>query len=249
MRTPYIGRPLTRIPVTDRSQMVPTGPIVEHVSRLLEVGMTQSMIVRAAGVSRMAVVRIMSGEQKETRKVIADALLSVDGRPSKHQALVLSVGCHRRIGGLFALGYPTAEISAALGVDTSWTLKLLRQRFVTWETHLQVVGVYESFGINGGNVKARQFAARRGFIHPMQWDDIDDPFEVPTARADSGEPDMVVVDRLAAGQSVASTPTERWAAFELLRRRGLTDLAIARRIGVEPRTVQRYSQRARQVAV
>ncbi|MFY2788491.1 helix-turn-helix domain-containing protein [Rhodococcus sp. MALMAid1271] len=210
--------------------------------------MTRSMIVRAAGVSPMAVVRIMSGQQKETRKVIADAILSVDGRPSKHQALVLSVGTHRRLGGLFALGYPTVEISAALGVDTSWTLKILRQRFVTWETHMQVAEVYDGFGINGGNAKARAFAARRGFIHPMQWDDIDDPFEVPTTRTDSGEPDPVVVDRLVDGKSVPATRSERWAAFELLRRRGMPESAIAERIGVEPRTVQRYSQRARQVA-
>lgn len=249
MRTPYIGHPYTRISELTRADAIPTVQVADHVERLIELGMTMNMVARAAGVTNQLIANIRSGRSRTTLAAHARAILAVDGRPSKHQAMVLAFATRRRLEGLAVLGWSQRDIGHLLGVSGTWAYQLTRLDRVSWENHERVRILFDSLGSDGGSERTRSHALKQGYVHPMLWDEIDDPSAVPSVGVDSGEPDPVVVDRLVNGKSVPASRSERWAAFELLRRRGLPDLAIAERIGVEPRTVQRYSQRARQVAV
>lgn len=242
MREPYIGDVMTRRTPGPRNEMVSTGPVIEHINTLMDIGMTMAMVARAAGVSDEMIRLIAAGEQRTTRRSYADAIRVVDGRPMKHQALVLGVGTRRRLQGLAATGWSLRMIGDRLGVNQTRVSMIRRAPLVSWGTYLRVKVVFDSLGPDGGSVLSLRQAAREGWVHPFLWDDIDDPFEVPVVPDESGVPDPVVVDRLVAGRSVvAASKAERLEAWRVLREQGLAVGEIARRMDVAPRTVGRYN--------
>lgn len=205
--------------------------------------MSVAMIARAAGVTDTQVSFYKSG-QSTTRKVYADAVLGVDGRPSKHQAYVLGVGSVRRLQGLARLGFTLAQISVEVGM--SWS-SLSRVRCSTgtvlWETHVAVRDAFDRFGIDGGSDLARRRAIRAGWVHPLLWDDIDDPFEVPTVRdVVLDAPDPVVVERLIAGSAVKASPADRREAFLRLVGAGWSVTLAGQRVRINHQTAVRYSE-------
>jgi hypothetical protein len=62
-------------------------------------------------------------------------------------------------------------------------------------------------------VRARNLAARHGWLPPLAWDDIDDPNETPDFGADDYDVDPVVVRRLLEGQRIKATHAEKVAAL------------------------------------
>lgn len=247
MREPYIGNPQSRIPTTRRDDMLDIGPVREHIRSLQSIGMTASMIERAAGLATYAVPRLM-GQQMTVRRVVADAVLAVDGRATHQQAIVLNVGCRRRLEGLSVFGYSSRVLAKELGVDKSRIYYLRTQLRVSWSQHQSVAEMFDRLGPDGGSDRARKYAARQGWVHPMMWDDIDDPAEVPVSPADSGSPDPVVVDRLVSGRPTDATREERRLAFFRLRESGLTITAAAELAGIESRTAHRYLTSSKGIA-
>ena len=250
MRAPYIGTALSRIPISDRQDMVPTEPIARHIQKLLDVGMSKSGIARSAGVSTAMVSLMLSGKHKTTRRVVADAFLAADGRADKQQALVLNVGCRRRIEGLAVLGFSFPMIARELGIDHRSLWMIHGRRWVSWETHERVRCAFDRMGIDGGNTKIRNVAARNGWVHPLLWDDIDDPFEVTPSDGGGGSDvaDPVAVERLIAGVPVSAAAVDKREAFELLIGRGWTMSAAAAHVGINHQTAVRYSNLAKGVA-
>ncbi|WP_141215257.1 MULTISPECIES: hypothetical protein [unclassified Rhodococcus (in: high G+C Gram-positive bacteria)] len=248
MRGEGLGFPVSRIRRSSRADLVDTTAVREHIARLESVGMSIAMIARAAGITDTQISLYKSG-QPSTRRGYAAAVLAVDGRPSKHQAYVLAVGSVRRLQGLARIGYTLEQIATEVGM--SWS-SLSRVRCSTgavlWETHVAVRDVFNRLGIDGGSEIARQRAIRKGWVHPFEWTDIDDPFEVPSAPEESGLPDPVVVERLMAGQPTNATREERKAAFFMLRESGMSVNAAADMAHISPRTAERYSNLEKGVA-
>lgn len=246
MREPYIGTALSRIraATADRQVMVPADPVRQRLQLLLDLGMSVSGIARAAGVSTALVTVIADGTQKTMRPVTARALMSVDGRAHKQQALVLNVGCRRRIEGLGVLGFSFPVIGAEVGADSRLVWQWQKRRWVTWATHERVRTAFDRMGPDGGNTKIRNIAARRGWVHPLLWTDIDDPFETtPTEDpSDAVMPDPVAVERLIAGLPVSAAAVDKREAFSVLLSRGMTMSGAATQVGINHQTAVRYSE-------
>lgn len=245
-RDPYIGRPVTRLTLGPLTDMVPVAPVLEHISTLKAIGMRTNMIARAAGVSDETLRLMMAGSLSTTRRHYADAILSVDGRPTKHQALVLGIGTRRRLQGLAVTGWSLDVLGERLSANRSRMSKMRGSQIVTWGLHERVRAVFESLGPDGGSASARRHAVSRGWVHPLLWDDIDDPFETPREVVDSGLPDEIVVQRLVDGRhDVIATKAERTEAVHILTARGMSIVEISERIAVS----QRQVERARALAV
>lgn len=59
--------------------LVPAGPIVAHLKRLVDQGASQASIARTAAVSTAAVSTLLAGKRKRVQVNIANALLAVGG--------------------------------------------------------------------------------------------------------------------------------------------------------------------------
>jgi len=246
MREPYIGKPQTRLRRT--YDMIPATHVREHVTLLRAIGMTNYMIARAAGVSHSMVADVYQKPGKSIDRNHAAAITSVDGRPMKHQALVLGVGTNRRLQGLAVCGWSVMDLSVELGIAFQEVDRLRRAQRVSWTNYLRVKTAFERLGPDGGNAKTKRNALRAGFIHPLMWDDIDDPFAEPIEVVDSSLPDPVVVERLMSGRASAASREERKIAFHRLRDAGVAVVSAAELVGIDPRTAQRYSLARRKVA-
>lgn len=104
------------------------------------------------------------------------------GRPAN----VSSMGTLRRLEALRALGYSIMTISRECGISEK-TLRnpWYRGTTVHRTTAEAVAAVYDRLHMivpEGPYAKReRRAAARRGFVPPLAWDDIDDPDETPAA--------------------------------------------------------------------
>lgn len=244
MRGEGLGFPVSRMCRNPRADLVDAAAVRVHIARLESVGMSTAMIARAAGITDTQVSLYKAG-QPTTRKAYADAILAVDGRPTKHQAYVLGVGSVRRLQGLARLGFTLDQIATEVGM--SWS-SLSRVRcsdgLVLWETHVAIRDAFDRFGIEGGSDIARRRAIRRGWVHPMLWNDIDDPFETtPTEDpSDAVMPDPVAVERLIAGLPVSAAAVDKREAFSVLLSRGMTMSGAATQVGINHQTAVRYSE-------
>lgn len=137
--------------------------------------------------------------------------------------LVPALGTHRRIRALVALGWTYGEIAAACGVTTrEWTGDVLRSERVHIDTHERVADAYRamSMTVPEGPLRNRQrlFAARKGWLPPLAYDDPDTDPEPPGEPASSspGSYDPAVVERILGGDwRMGATTAER---REVLRR-------------------------------
>ncbi|AUS34635.1 hypothetical protein C1M55_28310 [Rhodococcus qingshengii] len=244
-----VGRPLTRLTLTgELNDLVDPGPVVEHIHRLLGVGMTQCMIARAAGVTERTLGNTLGDRWVQTRRGVADAILKVDGKPHKQQAHVLSTGTRRRLEGLAVLGWSLRRIADELGCDRANLAKMRKRQSVTFEMHEAVKAVFDRLGPDGGCTRTKLWAASNGFVHPLLWDDIDDPFAEPLKLGRDTGPqlvDDVVVQRLVSGRVTDATIAERRAAFARLDAQGLSCQQIASILRITERTIDRYRAQTR----
>ncbi|NIL77667.1 hypothetical protein [Rhodococcus sp. B10] len=239
-RGPYIGQPVTRIPQMPKTAKVPAEVVMPHLQHLLSIGMTPCMIARAAGVSAGPLYKILAG-QTVALKPTVDALLAVSPRPHPQQANVLAYAARRRLEGLAVMGWPGRAISAQSGLNLPSLHRVHAGSVLSLRTHVAVLDVFDRIShIRRGDIRTTKWAQRRGFVHPMLWDDIDDFYEVPAAPDDSGIPDPVVVERLVDGRRVDATRAERREAWRLLSVQGLPANEIAGRLSISKRTVERY---------
>lgn len=160
-----------------------------HLRKLMSAGMGRRRICEVTGVGDSTLVRILHGgpgrpPPVSTRRDIADRIfaLEVDVAPG---ALVDSAGTVRRVQALVAIGWTLTEIAAEAG----WTVGNLSGLVsagerVTAGTARAFAAVYDRWSMTprtGASAdRARRFAARRGWLPPLAWDDdrIDDPAAV-----------------------------------------------------------------------
>lgn len=176
-------------------QYVPAGDVVAHIATLRATGATLGAIAEAAGVSRDTVGRLGAGAGRRVQPAIAQRILAV--RTSDIDGTGTSIGAHRRLQALAALGWSSAQIAAAAGMHQRVVLK-----YTTDGEHIRtparrlIVAVHSKLwnqqpptataGQRAAVTYQRNKAARLGWVVTAAWDDIDHD----TAPADTG-PDPV----------------------------------------------------------
>jgi transcriptional regulator with XRE-family HTH domain len=163
-----------------------------------------------------------------------------------------ATGTRRRLQALSAAGWSTSQLAERLGVTKSAIAQLRStgQSRVLASTATDVAALYDAcwWRTPPGLYQARceRYAERRGWIGPWRWDglDIDDPTAAPPPDV-IDQLDPVALAQLLDGRRVVLNRAERRAAVAELHRRGLTAAAIAERVGLSTRTIERYLAVAR----
>ena len=147
---------------------------------------------------------------------------------------VPAVGTVRRIQALQALGWGIPALARESGLPVP-TLRnpAYRGERVRTATADRVSAMYERLAMVRPDgmyaERSRRQAARKGWLPPLAWTDIDDPDEHPDLTATDDLPDPVVVDRILAGdRTLTPTKAERW---EVIRRWPGSDKELERIFG------------------
>lgn len=209
---------------------VDAAPVRAHVDRLIEIGVTPSMIAQQVGVTGVTVTNIRDGAYPTVQYRVAAAVLAADHHPSPSMLTVLACGASRRLHALSALGWTVTAIGAEIGMSGAQISFIHRRQTISWRTWARVRDAYERLSAHQGpsSLTAKR-AAARGLMLPLEWEgyDIDDPRVVPP-RA-----------RRTAGVAIRDQLTERRERVAELGATGLTIKQIAEQLGVTTRTVER----------
>lgn len=162
--------------------------------------------------------------------------------------MVDATGTHRRLQALMAIGWSLPAIAARLGDRGPNIRRVLLAPRLTRRFADRIAAVYEDLcmirpvGHDRTSIAAiartRIFAARRGWLPPLAWDDIDNDPQ-PAAADNDAEVDQVAVDLAIAGKHVRLTPAERRACVAILHAKHYSDGLIAETIGCASKTVER----------
>jgi hypothetical protein len=227
---------------------VDAAPVRAHVEALQAAGLGWKRLADLAGVSRGAVDKLLHGAPhrniaptKRMRPEAAARILAVkpDLDLLGDRALVDATGSRRRVQALVARGWSLAKLARELGVDPTNLPTMIRRDRMHAETVRAIRGLYDRLWASPppetewrdkiSASRARNYAAARGWVLPMAWDDHD--IDNPAAKPQSTGP--AARARLPQGD-------------ELLRlvRLGETDEALAMRFDVAIVTVQQARHRA-----
>lgn len=230
MRDPNLGHPMSRSGRIYRLEMHDAAASRAHIEHLTAIGMTHSMIARAAGTAQNT-IRKITLDQPTVSPTIEAQILRVTPRPMHHQAVVLSFGVIRRLQGLAVQGWSLPMVGAEIGMDNRALHTMMRGRRTYWRVHADVAAVFDAWHLrDGGSPRAKAWAASGGFTHPLDWEDIDNFYESPSApeRMNDAEYRMGEIDHL--------------------RGMGLSSERIAERLGMTLRALERWELRHREVA-
>lgn len=128
---------------------------------------------------------------------------------------VPALGTQRRLRALARIGWSHTAIGDRLGWSRTAVGKLLSQGTVNRETALAVAGFYrEHAWETGPSAHAARIAAKAGWPGPMDWDDPDDPGEVPACELERAHREALGMERarIKRERRAASRLTERMAA-------------------------------------
>lgn len=168
------------------------------------------------------------------------------GRPLK----VPSLGSVRRIQALMANGWTGTYLADRLGMRRTNLPTHTRYPTIRSAAAQQIAALYDELRLQGGpSARTLARAELYGFLPPECWEgvDIDDPDALPIfpeldEPADDDIDDVAVLRAVDGDRSVSLNPAERREAVRVLHARGLSDGAIAHRIGAVDRTVLRIRQ-------
>lgn len=166
--------------------------------------------------------------------------------------LIDGLGCRRRYQALSALGWPAAALATELGLSSSYAVRALgsNNRKVQHHVAARFVALYERLeGTPGPSSRTRDRARRARWAPPCAWDgiNIDDRSARPRFGANPRYPGQSEVlpsnvdDVIAGREHLYTLPHEyRLDVIEQLDRHRLSAYAIAHRLDLEVRTVERY---------
>lgn len=164
------------------------GPVREHVLRLQECGMGTRRIAELAGVNRKLVENLLRGKpgKPPTRRVRTEnalRILALEPTPDNvaPSTLVNSAGTVRRLRALVTGGWSQSKLASRLGMTPSNFTTLMASQQVTAAKARKISSLYEelwdqappesSHGDKVAASRARNYAAVRGWLPPMAWDD------------------------------------------------------------------------------
>lgn len=228
--------------------LTPAGPVVDHLNRLREQGMTIPQIADAAGIPAGTLRGIIHHGRTVLRGGTAAALLAVTptapAAPSRH--LLPMIGVTRRVQALVTAGYTLRDLATRAGLHyrqlSDWAAG--GQRYITRQNATAITCLFDKLEFTPGpSNRARTMGERRGWPPPLAWDPetIDDPGARPAL--DEGDPVdeeeiARVLDRRAPATGLG--PAGQAALWQLLAvDRGLTVGQIRYRLGLSTGQVDR----------
>lgn len=238
---------------------VDAGPVREHVRALRQAGLGRARIGELAGVDHGMLWRLENGNPRKgvpptqrLRHDTAERLLAVSPGDLADAALVDATGTHRRLQALVAVGWSQARLGKRLGVTSANFSSLMQRSRVLasraravrelyeeiWDREPECRSAQERLAVT----RARRFAAARGWVPPLGWDEgaIDDPAAVPSTAEDRNLVDEVAIERALDGHRVPLNRAEAIEATRIGTERGLSAKEIADLIGCTQRSVVRY---------
>jgi len=225
-------------------KFVPAAPVREHVRSLMSAGIGWRRIAMFAGVNQQTINRLLWSKPptKKIRTEIADKIMAL--QPSLDKVgcttAIDGTGTRRRLQALIALGWSQSKLGARMGITGSNVSRILTSERVTAKSAIAVRDLYESMWNEAppeedwrhkiAANRARGYAAERGWVPPMAWDDesIDDPDASP---CDTARPRH---RKLPSGEEL------QWLHVELRE----TIPALAQRFGVYESSIRKALERA-----
>lgn len=222
-----------------RPRRVPVTLVAQHIRRLLRDGWTQREIAETAGVGQGTISETLRGIYKQMTVENAAAIMGVTGHPAP--LMVPAHGTRRRLQALVAMGWLAKEVTAAAGLAPNFLADLChrQQPTVAASTAAAVEATYDRLSMTipeqtPHRRRSKTLAAKRGWVPPLCWDNIEDPAEMPKGTHETtrtkGRPrtevDSVIVDKLLALERVESTPAEKCEAMRRWLADGKTERSL-----------------------
>lgn len=242
---------------------VDAAPVREHIRALRTAGIGVEQIAMLAGISTSH-VRELADPGRESnpgiRRVRPETAqqvlrIRIDQANRASRSLVGATGTRRRLQALITVGWPHDELAARLGRSSAGLRRSMLSDAVTARTARDVSDLYEQLWNLGppqstddqrvAAEAARAFAAERGWLPPLAWDDIDtDPDPGPHTERPGTDDDLdeIAIERALAGDGVRLehlTPAEQDEVVRRLTERGESIRDIAQQLATTKRTISR----------
>jgi hypothetical protein len=241
---------------------VDAAPVRAHIRALRAAGIGVEQIAVLAGIATSH-VRELAGPGRDgnpgirrvrpetARQVLRILVDQANRAPRSH---VAATGTRRRLQALIAVGWPHDELAARLGRSSAGLRRSMLSDSVTAQTAQDVSALYEqlwnlrlpqSTEDQRAADAARAFAADRGWLPPLAWDDIDtDPDHRHHAQHAEPDDDLdeIAIERALAGDGVRLehlTPAEQDEVVRRLTERGKSIRDIAQQLATTKRTISR----------
>jgi hypothetical protein len=215
--------------LADGSQMpgyVDARPVREHVEALRSAGYSTRRLWTVSGVARDTLKRLQHVDAVQHK--VAAALLALPvGAPPPPQSgrYVPSVGTHRRVHALTALGWSLSYQAKRIGMPQTQMTRTIVNPTLEPKTADRVRGLYDELSLELPKpshwvTRVREVARLAGRFPPLAWDDetIDDPDAIPCLLPPVEPVDReleLLVQHLVAGHPVEPTVD---AIREVIRR-------------------------------
>jgi hypothetical protein len=242
---------------------VDAAPVREHLRALRAAGIGIEQIAMLAGISTSHVRELADPgtdghpgirrvRPETAQRVLRIQIHHANRAPRSH---VGATGTRRRLQALIAVGWPHDELAARLGRSSAGLRRSMRSESVTSETAQDVSDLYEKLwnlrppqstdDQRAAADAARAFAAERGWLPPLAWDDIDidpDPRHHTQHAKTDDNLDEIAIERALAGDGVRLehlTPAEQDEVVRRLTERGKSIRDIAHQLATTKRTISR----------
>jgi len=227
-----------------RPARVSTKFAVKHLRALIDDGWTIRAIAAVSGVGGATISEALSGTSKKMTVENVVALLGVKG--SANPNFIPADGTRRRLQSLVALGWLAQEVCRDAGLSPQFLSDLNTHDRATVSVGVAeaVAGVYAKLSMRIPELtptrkRSKTMAAKRGWVPPLAWNNIDDPNEKPSgmptvrgARRPHDEIDPNVVGRLLEGQKVPQTTNaERKEAMRRWLVMGNSERSLCKALG------------------
>lgn len=162
---------------------MPIHLVQARIRELNDINVTNQMIAYAADVTVQCIDTIMRRSSSYARIDTAAKIWTVTHHPHPRQKLVLAIGARRRIRALNAIGWPTTELAARIGINSNYVLNdSIAREHITLERWTAIRDLYEELsGTPGGSATTISAARRYRYAPPLAWEgrDINDPLAQP----------------------------------------------------------------------
>jgi hypothetical protein len=241
---------------------VDVAPVRGHIRALRAAGIGVEQIAMLAGISTRHVRELADPGRdgnpgirrvrpETAQRVLRIRIEQANRAPHSH---AVATGTRRRLQALIAVGWPHDDLAARLGRSSASLRRSMQSDSVTAQTAHDVSALYEqlwnlrppqSTGAQRSSADAaRAFAAERGWLPPLAWDDINtdpDPRH-HNGPAETDDLDEIAIERALAGDGVRLehlTPAEQDEVVRRLTERGKSIREIAQRLATTKRTISR----------
>jgi len=236
-------------------------PARKHLEELQAAGVGRRRIGELTGLDQANIWRLQHGQPKhgkqppkKIRQATAEAILAVSASLEvlAGTALVDATGSHRRLQALVAVGWSQRRLAVRLGISPANFGTMMRRPRVLaskarairdlyeelWNTVPECRSTQERLAVT----RAKNFAAARGWVPPMGWndEDIDNPDAAPALDDSIHDIDEVAIERALEGdKTVALTKEERAEVVRLGTAGHLSAKDLADLLGASTRTIVR----------